>query len=422
MSIGLTRNEVVNRLHPSRFLYENGPPPNIRQSTCGIVYREVFVLKRSLGHRDHMVRFALPIPQESTIAPPDASKRNSQHHNLKEKLSITNFYAVWIIVAVVVLAPAAFFLRTGTKLTDKMVYAVSTATSCIARLPGLFDSGFVFDNNNLPLQEPAFNDVLDTRIRLALEERRLRTDFALQTNGGKIICEITTGCYMFPFHIPGVLSSPERAITDRNDCWSPQTLPGQIGIQLATSIHPTHVTVDAEFLGNSSPSIMLWGLLDGSDNEDLYRNALGELPDLPISRERPGLPPPWSKLSKFVFIPLAYTHSNTSSGAKSQTIPVLEYIQASWMTFSIVALEILDMQKESQLCISRVRVHGDIAITSGNNEVSQTMNFLLVLLTDTYTCSRCDIGVLFYYIYLFLAPLVSLYRVHNQTARAFDRV
>jgi hypothetical protein len=408
MSIALTHNEVVNRLHPSRFLYEDGPPPNTRQSTCGMVHREVFVLKYSPGNRDHMVRFALPISQESTTTSPDVSKRKSQHRNLKEKSLVTNFHVVWIIAAVVVLVPATFFVWTGTNLIDTVVYSANTATSCISRLPELFVSGFVRVDNNMPPQGPALNDIVDTRIRLALEERRLRTDFALQTNGGKVVCQITTGCYITPFHIPGVLSSPERAITDGNSCWSPQTLPGQIGIQLATSIHPTHVTIDANYLGNLSPSIMLWGLLDGSDNEDQYRNALGELSGLSISRERPGLPPPWSKLAKFVFIPLAYTHSNVSSGTKSKTIPVLEYVQASRMTFSIVALEILDIEKESQLCISRVRIHGDIATTSGDNEVSQTMSLLLVLLPDTYNCSRCDIGVLLICLLVSSAACISV--------------
>jgi hypothetical protein len=392
MSVLLTRNEVVNRLHPSRFRYEDGPPPNTRQSTCGMVHPEVFVLKRSSGHRDHMVRFALPVLQEGTIAPLDASKRKPQHRNLKEKSLIMTSHVVWMTVTVVVLAAAAFYAGVGTNLIGSTVtYATYMATTCVSRFPELFDSSFVRTNNNLPLQEPALGDILNNRIHLALEEERLRTDFALKTNGGKVICRITTGCYIHPFHISGLLSSPEHAITDNHDCWSPRTLPGQMGIQLSTSIHPTHVTVDADYLGNLSPSILVWGLLDGSENEAKYKNVLRELPNLPISRERPGLPPPWSKQAKFIFIPLAYIPSNVSSGARSQTIPVLEYVQASQITFSIVALEILDIQEESRYCISRIRVHGDIAILSGNSEVRKPLSPLLVLLLDTYSCSRCDI-------------------------------
>lgn len=278
------------------------------------------------------------------------------------------------VAVAVALIQAALYAGLGRDLVgDAAVYTTNKIAAYISTLPRPFDLESLLGDRALPFKVSSLDDVLNTRIHLALEAQRLRTDFALQANGGKIICQITTGCYIRSFHIPGWLSSPEHAITESEECWSPRTSTAQLGIQLATSMHPTHVTVELSHLGEASPSILLWGLLDGSDNERRYRETITESPHLPVLRERPGLPAAWSGLRGLSFISLAYYRFNASTSAKLQTIPVFDNIQSSQIPFSIVALEILDLQEGDRLGVKHVRIHGEVAIGSSSSNVSGSL-------------------------------------------------
>jgi hypothetical protein len=352
--------------------YSKTPPHQLVDRVRGLLSDlKFYFTDDSTGSRNHIVRFSLPVIQETVDGASrsalGAKSRRSRRH--AKKSSNMRSFALWISVLILLVHAALFVGMDKDLVGGAMVYALGKIVTYVSALSNAFNTGFSLGDRWYISQDATLDDTVETQAYRALEEQRLQTDFALRANGARIVCEITTGCYVHPLSIPGLWSSPDYAITDSAHCWSPRTSPGQLGIQLAAFIHPTHFTVeinrpDALFL-----EMVLWGLIDGADNELEYRTAIAEQPPLPIARERPGLPPVWSNLGKLVFVPLAYVRLNLSSDVELRTVPVFDHIRVSHISFSIVALEILDTG-EGKICINRVRVHGDVSTPHGRHAVS----------------------------------------------------
>ncbi|KAH9910908.1 uncharacterized protein BXZ73DRAFT_57482, partial [Epithele typhae] len=179
----------------------------------------------------------------------------------------------------------------------------------------------------------------------------LMRDFALGVDGGMIYPTFTSvNAEAAPLQVgPDVILEEDTRI---GQCWR-TTVPSQVGISTPVLIHPSNVTIDhipheiAADIRRAPRHMILWGVVDGDSNEHRLR-TLSSLTSPRI-------------LSGHSIIALAEFEYGIHDGAPVQTFPVFDYIALSGMDFGIFLLDIMDNWGASDVCIYRVRIHGQPA-------------------------------------------------------------
>ena len=214
---------------------------------------------------------------------------------------------------------------------------------------------------------PAVKSYVDRTVYRALRDPVGRRDYALRANGGRVIPDLTwfispDGHATESVATDLAASSVELAITDDSrigQCWLIPGSTAQLGLRLAELMHPTHVSVDhiptevAFDIGQAPRAMVLWGAVDGTQNESHLLNMTeSSIPAL-HGRSQPLV------TCDFTYVPLAYFEYDIRGQSQVQTFRVVEHLMAAGIYTGVVVLEILGNWGASSTCLYRVRVHGE---------------------------------------------------------------
>ena len=213
---------------------------------------------------------------------------------------------------------------------------------------------------------PAVKAYIDRALSRASRDLVGRRDFALYADGGRIILELTHA-WSGTSSAPSAGSNPTAAITDDirvGNCWSIAGHAGQLGIRLTEMIHPRHVSIDhlpleiAADIGRAPRTMILWGALDGDDNEGRFRDITHafnvSLPGV-LGRSAPEI------TYGYTFIPLLAFEYDIRASSHVQTFSLDQYVVDSDLYFGVVVLDILQNWGGESTCLYRVRIHGAAA-------------------------------------------------------------
>lgn len=197
-------------------------------------------------------------------------------------------------------------------------------------------------------------------------------DFALYTNGARVIREMTTlgsrpsiieVLSAFPFGRIQVGRKPSTALKEgleEGDCWFINGTSGILGIQLSNTIVVQNVTIDhvervSAFDISSAPrSMRLWGVLEGPE---VASNDVLKLSDTSKLLEKYNLP----KSRKQTIVLLSEFQYDIQGASTSQTFSSFPdtLFSTRALAFRKVLLEIQGNWGSSEsTCLYRVRVHG----------------------------------------------------------------
>ncbi|TFK82418.1 hypothetical protein K466DRAFT_443144, partial [Polyporus arcularius HHB13444] len=187
-----------------------------------------------------------------------------------------------------------------------------------------------------------------------------KRDFALIANGGAVSPRLTSRTSPESDHhsLPSesVLSDDFRI----DGCWSILGSKGQVGVRLAETIRPSHITIDhvpalrSEDLSAAPRHIILWGVVDGPENRDMYPRLLARVSDItPQNRSAPPIS------LDYAFVPLASFEYNILANVHVQTFPVHPSIVESHFDVGVVVLEVAGNWGGNTTCLYRLRVHGE---------------------------------------------------------------
>ncbi|KAI0700649.1 hypothetical protein C8T65DRAFT_580144 [Cerioporus squamosus] len=196
-----------------------------------------------------------------------------------------------------------------------------------------------------------------------------RRDFALREAGGKIYPELTSAYIADTSSSP--LYTPNPADTVLSDdfrlpgCWS---LPGsqvQVGVVLSETIYPSHFTIDhiplpfADDIYEAPRRIILWGVVDGSSNQETYAHLRVQSSKLAAyNRSAPPM------TAGFTFIPLATSEYNIHADSHVQTFPIYSHAAQSGIDVGLVVLDVVGNWGSNTTSLCRLRVHGRSAPSS----------------------------------------------------------
>lgn len=189
----------------------------------------------------------------------------------------------------------------------------------------------------------------------------VQRDYALQSDGAMVDCDLTTRCYSWP--LSSFFPSPSLALNDDSrigQCWSFPSASGQLGIILPTPIIPSQVTIDhipmeiAANIGQAPRTMILWGLLDGTENMRKWYLSRRTHPTSALLQGRQGP----QDVSGHSYAPLAILEYNIHGKWPIQTFTVFDYVQNFQMDFGVIVLEIIDNWGASNTCVYRARLHG----------------------------------------------------------------
>ncbi|PIL23154.1 hypothetical protein GSI_14463 [Ganoderma sinense ZZ0214-1] len=186
-----------------------------------------------------------------------------------------------------------------------------------------------------------------------------RYDYALSANGGKIFLPLTTPFDDNPSS-PASLSI-DSILTDDARLDGSFSSPGaqfQVGISFATTIYPTHFTIDHAFspdkIGSSNAPrhIVFWGVVEGVGNKGRVSRVVGDLGLSDVfNRTAPNLH------QRENFLPLATAEYDVRGSCHVQTFAVHPGLVESNIDFGVVVLEVLDNWGGEVTQLYRVRVH-----------------------------------------------------------------
>lgn len=188
-----------------------------------------------------------------------------------------------------------------------------------------------------------------------------RHDHALSSNGGKIFIPLTTPQDDFSAS-PSSLSI-DSILTDDVRLDGSWLFPGphfQVGISFATTIYPTHFTIDHAFFpdmfsSSKSPRhIVVWGVVEGTSNRGRASRLVADLGigDV-LNRTAPSLH------QRENFLPLATVEYNIHGACHVQTFAVYPSVVEANIDFGVIVLEVLDNWGGEVTRLYRVRVHGE---------------------------------------------------------------
>ncbi|KAI1795834.1 hypothetical protein LXA43DRAFT_1090469 [Ganoderma leucocontextum] len=187
-----------------------------------------------------------------------------------------------------------------------------------------------------------------------------RHDYALSANGGKVFLPLTTP---HDDSLASVASLPiDSILTDDVRLDGSWFFPGshfQVGVSFATTIYPTHFTIDHAFLPDAAGSskaprhIVVWGVVEGVSNKGRATRVVADLDIGDVyNRTAPNLH------QRENFLPLATIEYNIHGSSHVQTFPVYPHAVESNIDFGVIVLEVLDNWGGEVTHLYRVRVHG----------------------------------------------------------------
>lgn len=217
---------------------------------------------------------------------------------------------------------------------------------------------------------PNVEQVVEAIVRKALRGPVLRRDFVLKADGGKIIPQLTADASKGSRVAAEETTSfsPDIILEDGltiGRCWN-ATVPAQVGLSSSSLIHPTNVTIDhipaelAADIGTAPRRMILWGMVEGGIN--LFRYKTFSVVEK--SKGVSGRYGPSISGDQATFLSLAVFDYSISADFHIQTFPIFEHVVQSRMDFGVFVLEILDSWGAKNVCIYRVRVHGEPAVRS----------------------------------------------------------
>jgi SUN domain-containing protein 1/2 len=197
-------------------------------------------------------------------------------------------------------------------------------------------------------------------------------DFALYSSGGRIIRSMTSRTYK------GRPDRWLRTLTRKNspkfkppvtalvpdihvgNCWAFAGAKGRLGIALSRKVYISAVTVDhprkeAVFETGTAPrEFKVWGLLYGEEN---VAKAAAYIKTSSPGRSSSEAPSDYLHIASFSY--------NVNSELSTQTFSIFGAVRDLGISFDTVVFEIeSNWGSEEYTCLYRVRVHGEIALSS----------------------------------------------------------
>ncbi|KAI0702558.1 hypothetical protein C8Q76DRAFT_606617 [Earliella scabrosa] len=196
-------------------------------------------------------------------------------------------------------------------------------------------------------------------IKEALDDPVGLPDYALAAEGAKIIQKLTTSSKS-----DLEKARPPSNILDEDirsgSCWSFSGDRAQVGIKVSTQLYPTHVTIEhipraiTAHISHAPRHVVVWGGLDGKDNERRYAESMERLRMSPLNETGEG--PPITGGS--TFLPLAAFDYDPKAKSHVQTFPIDAAICASRIFFGVFVVEVRSNWGGAMTRLYRVRVHG----------------------------------------------------------------
>lgn len=220
-------------------------------------------------------------------------------------------------------------------------------TTPLSTLPAVFQCRAVPDLEHIP---SPISQYIDTAIVNAFAAHIGMRDHGLMADGGRIFTALTS---------PSTHGHPDVVLRDNlhgGRCWAIDGTRGQVGIRLPHFIHPTQITIDhaprqiAENVAWAPRRMRLWGVVEGEDNQKLYKQHTSTHVDsLPTG-------PPISH--KNIFLSLATFSYDIDHPFYSQTFEIRGEVSDMGISFGVFVLEVLDNWGGDITCVYRVRIHG----------------------------------------------------------------
>ncbi|KAI0311340.1 hypothetical protein OF83DRAFT_1068992 [Amylostereum chailletii] len=207
-----------------------------------------------------------------------------------------------------------------------------------------------------------------------------KADFALQSSGASVVPSLTSPtlglrmCGLRAAFVAWVTGKDYTNISSRPPihalhhdthsgyCWCFPGEEGQLGVQLAHTVHIEEVTVDHLALElawdmRSAPRTMeLWGLVEGHKNEQKLHSW-----EETHRRERQTLSEgskPFTGSKSSNYIRVASFEYNIAAHNPVQTFPVSEDVRKLGIPFRVVIFRVVGNWGHDHTCLFRVRVHG----------------------------------------------------------------
>ena len=208
---------------------------------------------------------------------------------------------------------------------------------------------------------------VNSAIRAAFKDPVGRRDFALAADGARTAPRLTStfdvakGVSMR--HAENILDEDLRSAS----CWLFPGHRAQVGIKIPAFIYPTHFTIDhipqevAADIRQAPREVVLWGVLDGPDNEARYKQASGAFKISPLNETGDG-PPITAGAS---FLPIGVVEYAIYSSFHIQTFPIDFTVVTSGIWFGAFVLEVRSNWGATSTKVYRVRIHGEKAKLPG---------------------------------------------------------
>ncbi|KAI0665418.1 hypothetical protein C8Q78DRAFT_942996, partial [Trametes maxima] len=181
-------------------------------------------------------------------------------------------------------------------------------------------------------------------------------DYALLADGAMVLDELTS-----PLDTSNPVVGPHLALDEDSRigrCWRFPGSSGQLGIITPEFIRPTHVSIEhiprviAADIGQAPRRMVLWGVVDGLENEELCRKLDKHRNDT-VGPNHPSITG-----DDYSFIQLAEFVYNITEEHVVQTYPVRSDIGEVVIDIGLFVLEIVENWGGASTCLYCVRIHG----------------------------------------------------------------
>lgn len=139
---------------------------------------------------------------------------------------------------------------------------------------------------------------------------------------------------------------------------------GQLGVMLAHPALITNISIDHPpfpfSLANAPRDIIIWGVVDGNENEDRYEQS-EDIIQVLRSRLHLRTPFPHPEDRQLIYVPLAVIFYNIRQHNLFQTFEVFPEIHRSKMDFGLIIVQVISNWGETYTALHHVGVYGEKA-------------------------------------------------------------